>query len=57
MTNTLAIQAADLRRGMILTDSGNRISNIARGSMNTRVTLANGTVLVFKHYNYVRVGG
>ena len=55
MTNILAIPAANLRRGMILADAGSRIDNIARGPVNTHLTLANGTVLVFKHYNYVRV--
>lgn len=59
MTNVLAIPAANLRRGMILADAGSRsiITNISRGSVNTHATLANGTTLVIKHYNYVRVWG
>lgn len=55
MTNILAIPAANLRRGMILADAGSRITNIARGSVNTHATLASGDVLVVKHTNYVRV--
>lgn len=55
MTNIKNIPAATLRRGMILANMGERaiITNIARGSVNTHATLANGRTLVIKHEHHV----